>query len=63
MAVLTASALRGALSAASVPIRRLPGISLRFNSNGCGRSTRAARPRAAVIVLLALLSAGQGGGL
>lgn len=31
----------------SVPMRRLTGISLRFNSNGYGRSTRAARtPRA-----------------
>jgi hypothetical protein len=43
VAVLTASALRGALSAALGPDAELPGISLRFNSNGCGRSTRAAR--------------------
>jgi hypothetical protein len=44
-------------------MQRLPGISLRFNANGYGRLTRAVRSCPAISVLLALLSAGQGGGL
>jgi len=63
--VLTASALRGALSAALGPDTEVAGhiAALQQQRLWPINESSQIRTRAAVIMLLALLSAGQGGGL